>query len=835
MPPNPSKSIGTAKPSDPAVQSALKAQPEKALLAPLFMVALAAVAFEVALIRFFAVGSWAEYGYWVISITMVGLGASGVVLSLFAETFRRHRAGIFAASPLLLMLFAGFGYWAVVAVPFNPLELQNHATMGAQLLNIGKYYIALLPFFFWVGLYIGLYFVSYGDEIPRIYGADLAGAGVGGILTLVLMYVVEPFSLLAALLPTLLIATWATPMAKGWKVASVAVFAATEVFLLTAVSPGYNEFKAISAPMKVQGNKLLEQTVSARGLYVVLDNYTERTDVDLSNNAQVQGDSQPIGTYGLYSDGNRLTSLPKAGDKIPDVAYVKSALDSFPYQQMPNARVLLLGSRGGLRIAEALALGAREVVALETDPVIYEAVVKYNAWLGGRKNVTLLKEGFATYLARDRQPFDIVDIAADFQGQNEVNKFAFTVEAIRMYLNALSPNGVVVLPNTIREMTVYANKLFTTIRAAVGGADAAAKQVTVYRSAWNARFLVAKSPLQPATVAALEKFCDERSFDISFAAGLDLAKRQIWNDLPTVSFENETSSASAGAAAADALASELKGLQQEVSQKDAPAKQFFDLSPATFDKPFFYSVLRATEVVKVIEKIQLAPREEIGFIVNLAVLAQAALFALLVLAIPLFRPSARKASSGTPVKAILYFAGLGLGFLFLEIFWIEKSVFLLQDRTVGFSLVLATMLFFSGGGSYYSGKYDARGPLAQRTALRWAVLGVFAWVGLIAFGWERLSLQILDWPLFAKCAFVTLVTAPLGFCLGFPFSAGLTALRGEHSFFLPWAWGLNGAFSVVATPLANLIAISLGYTWLAIASIGLYAMVALAWPGRIKH
>jgi hypothetical protein len=107
------------------------------------------------------------------------------------------------------------------------------------------------------------------------------------------------------------------------------------------------------------------------------------------------------------------------------------------------------------------------------------------------------------------------------------------------------------------------------------------------------------------------------------------------------------------------------------------------------------------------------------------------------------------------------------------------------------------------------------------------------WIALIAIGWEAVSLKMLDWSLFAKCVVVTLVTAPLGFCLGFPFSTGLTALRGEHAFFLPWAWGLNGAFSVVATPLANLVAVSAGYTWLALASIGLYALVALAWPGRL--
>ena len=45
--------------------------PARALV-PLFLVSLAAVGYETALTRYFAVAKWSEYGYWVISIVMVG-------------------------------------------------------------------------------------------------------------------------------------------------------------------------------------------------------------------------------------------------------------------------------------------------------------------------------------------------------------------------------------------------------------------------------------------------------------------------------------------------------------------------------------------------------------------------------------------------------------------------------------------------------------------------------------------------------------------------------------------------------------------------------------------
>ena len=68
-------------------------------LVPLFLVSLAAVGYETALIRYFAVAKWSEYGYWVISIVMVGFALSGVILALFRDAFARYGAALLAALP----------------------------------------------------------------------------------------------------------------------------------------------------------------------------------------------------------------------------------------------------------------------------------------------------------------------------------------------------------------------------------------------------------------------------------------------------------------------------------------------------------------------------------------------------------------------------------------------------------------------------------------------------------------------------------------------------------------------------------------------------------------
>ncbi len=81
---------------------------------------------------------------------------------------------------------------------------------------------------------------------------------------------------------------------------------------------------------------------SPRGLYALLDDFTERVDTDVSNNAGLMNVPGPPQTFGLYRDGARIAALPKPG--ALDAGYAPAALDALPYLLRPGARVLLAGS-----------------------------------------------------------------------------------------------------------------------------------------------------------------------------------------------------------------------------------------------------------------------------------------------------------------------------------------------------------------------------------------------------------------------------------------------------------------------------------------------------------
>ncbi|HEY0181432.1 MAG TPA: hypothetical protein VGC09_01375, partial [Rhodopila sp.] len=368
--------------------------------------------------------------------------------------------------------------------------------------------------------------------------------------------------------------------------------------------------------------------------------------------------------------------------------------------------------------------------------------------------------------------------------------------------------------------------MLATVRAALlsAGVNDPAAHVIVYRSAWNVRILVSRDGWSDARIAAARKFCDDRSFDMSWYPGLDVVKARadIYNDLPAVSFDKgEVESGGPD----DAIADEAQAV---LSGQASPSAEQFNLSPITLDKPFFYAVLRLDRIGTILKRLEILPQSEVGALVNLAVLAQAVVIAALVLLVPLIAPGRVRAPQAGVARAVVYFPALALGFLFIEIYLIEKASFWLGDRTSGFALVLTGMLVFSGLGSTLSERFVNR-PLPGMAMVAAVVLAWCVGAGLFL---QPLMLATLDLSFLARSGLLLALIAPVSVAMGLPFPLGLS--RTGHSGFLPWAWGLNGAFSVVATPLANLIAREAGFSRVLFCAAILYGIALITFPAMRK-
>ena len=109
-----------------------------------------------------------------------------------------------------------------------------------------------------------------------------------------------------------------------------------------------------------------------------------------------------------------------------------------------------------------------------------------------------------------------------------------------------------------------------------------ARNVVAYRSAWNVRILLSPTPWSAERIAALRRWCDARSFDVSYYPGMDFtaARAGIYNDLPAVSFDD--GAVTSGEGSEDSIADEAGAV---LRGEATPSADAFSLAPATLDRP----------------------------------------------------------------------------------------------------------------------------------------------------------------------------------------------------------------------------------------------------------
>src|SRR5207249_11874500 len=91
---------------------------------------------------------------------------------------------------------------------------------------------------------------------------------------------------------------------------------------------------------------------------------------------------------------------------------------------------------------------------------------------------------------------------------------------------------------------------------------------------------------------------------------------------------------------------------------------------------------------------------------------------------------------------------------------------------------------------------------------------------------------IIDWaipfPRAARMLIAVAMLVPMGLALGMPMPTGLRLLGAEAPQMVPWAWGINGALSVLGATLAIFIAMNWGFRLTLLAACGTYVFGLLA-------
>ena len=188
-------------------------------------------------------------------------------------------------------------------------------------------------------------------------------------------------------------------------------------------------------------------------------------------------------------------------------------------------------------------------------------------------------------------------------------------------------------------------------------------------------------------------------------------------------------------------------------------------------------------------------------------MAESLLLASLFFGLPLFTKKELRASLIKGRRLLGYFACLGIGFIFIEITLIQRLVLFLGAPVYSIAAVLSGLLVAAGLGSLFSGRIKPEIKNIRRliALVAMVVLGL-QWV------WPQLSRLFLGTDFMVRLLISLLVTGLAGFFMGMPLPIGIRYLKENNQTMIPWAWAMNGYFTVIGSALSVILAANLGFS-----------------------
>ncbi len=799
----------------------------------LAVISAAILAYEVLLVRLFAIVQWHHFAFMAISIALLGFGASGTWLALWQHWVGSRFTPIFAVNAALFALSAPASFLAAQALPFNALAV---IWDPGQLLYLLAMYLLLVVPFFCGATCVGLAFVCYGNEVGRIYAFNLIGSAVGALGIVVVLFVFHPTDTLRLIAAMGFIATalvgldrrlvfWPA-LSAGAVILAVTIWVVPDGWFALRIS----DYKGLPSALKVLGTKVLSERSGPLSLLSVVESPSVpfRYVPGLSLNAP----AAPPDQLGVFVDGGSMTAITRFDGRREGLVYLDYTTDALAYHLVEHPSVLVLGAGGGSSVLQGLYHRADRIDAVELDPnmvrLVGEDYAQYAGDIFGRPEIRVHLAEARGFVTASKDEWDIVQLplldafgaaAAGVHGLSET--YIYTVEAFEHYLRRLRPGGWLSITRWLKLPPSDTLKLFATAVEALHrlGIESPEQRLVLLRGLNTTTLLVKNGIVTESEIAKAKAFSKERSFDLCYYPGIRADEANRFNVLDEPYFF-------AGATA-------LIGTEREAFI----GRYKFDITPATDERPYFFDFFkwRTLPELMAIRRAGGAGLLELGSVILVATLIQATMLSAALIVAPLWARRTGLARSSQISRVAAYFVALGLAFLFVEIAFIQKFILFLGHPLYAVAVVLTGFLLFAGVGSAVSSWFAERvdawhkaspGRGTQFSAIQLSIIGIIAMSLLYVLILPRVFDSLLHLTDIVKILVSLGLIAPLAFFMGMPFPLGLSRVWSEARAFVPWAWGVNGCASVLSAILATLIAMTLGFSTVVLAAGLLYAVAA---------
>jgi len=761
--------------------SAARTTGNRALLAGIGLSSFAALLLELALTRLFSVVLFYHFAFLAISIALLGLGAGGVFAYLKKTWLTRFETRNLAAwLSVANALLIPFVLDVVLRTPVS-LELSQ-----SNFLRLTVIYIASAIPFFLTGLQFSIIFARESGHIPRLYGADLCGGALAclGIVPL-LNFLGGPNTILfAALIAAVAGSVWATTA----DVRRVTLTLASVLLGLIAANHSGRLLDVVYAKGAFRDPTMVE---FARW------NAISRVEVDRQDNAKVIVIDADANTFIMNSD-------PKNWQNTSWQRNLMSAPPALVNVLRPHGEYAIIGPGGGVDVLRAVANGSPDVTGIEINPIIANTIMRdryadYSYHLYQRPEVHVHVTDGRSFVRNAKQSFDVVQMTlVDTWASTAAGAFAlsenslYTVEAFQEYFAHLKPDGMIAITRWEFQQPREALRV-------VSVAMEALHRLGVENPA-NNFIVVSEGDLDedglPVVVLA-KKSAFSQQEENAIEQHLNRYPNLVALYRPSDAGDNPFSSLIAS------------------NNPSAFARQYaYNVAPVNDNAPFFFFTLKLGQILR-----PQSLQQGIDWKVNLGVAVLGMVLIISVIAVVAFLviPLAARQRRRERWVRLLYFVAVGLGYIMVEIAFIQRFVLFLGHPTYALTVVVFLLLLSSGAGSLASRRW-----LGQASSAWLPLTIIVAALVLYVFILTGLLNALVGLAFIAKLLVSAALLVPLGFAMGMPFPTGLRALSlvsidipesrsnhaGENA--VEWAWAMNAASSVLGSVLAMVIAIQFG-------------------------
>ena len=781
----------------------------------IFFLSMALIAYEILLIKIFTIQYWYHFAYLIISIALLGFGASGTFIFIFRGALKKRALSVIYYAPVIFLFSIWLSLYLSRIIAFNPLMM---AWRIGEILNFSLLCLTIFIPFFLGALAIGTGFTVFTEDSHRIYFSNLTGSGLGALIILLSIFHLGPYELILIISLITMIATLPACVTRIRKLVSFILMCAVimSYFAFLYGAPiTINDFKDLSQAERLKGATREVQVFGPLGSVAVVDSPAYHYLPDLSLNCP---DPLPR-QKGLFLDGNTVGAINRFSGNIDSLGFMDCRTAALPYKLLKNPRVLIIGGGGGTEILNARYHGAENISVVEINRDIIRLVRdRYSGFsrdIYDGDRITVFVEDGRGYLERTDELYDLIQInlpgsmgavSAGVYSMNE--NYIFTVEALKTCLKRLRPGGMILLSRWISSPPRESIKLLAMAIHALeaDGQTDVSRSIVMIKSWQTATLLIKRGMFSKEEIKSTAEFCGERFFDLCYYPGMTEKEANRFNRMDQSYFYT----------AATAFLSD----EREAFYDKYP----FYIRPATDDRPFF-SYFFKKEILKRYfgpDGRRIIPFMDWGYILvwlSLLLLIPASLILILAPVRAVRRASRRI------IPVFFYFGSLGLAYIFLEMAILQQFVRYLHNPVFSASVVISSFLVYSGIGSMIGGKIWR----TKRHHVVLTVIFIFV-VGAIYLKSGEYLLGILPHlPLWARMLACSIMIAPIAVPMGIPFPSGLSLLERAREDLIPWAWGINGFFSVIGASAAVICAVRFGFKTVILSALCLYIVAGISY------